>query len=78
MIAAYTAAMQHKQVILIEPGKHPGGLSTGGLGYTDIGNKYAITGIARDFYRRLRSTSFFVASLMQPRPEKAMYLPCCR
>lgn len=53
VIAAYTAAMQHKKVILIEPGKHLGGLSTGGLGYTDIGNKYAITGLARDFYRRL-------------------------
>jgi len=53
VIAAYTAAKLHKKVILIEPGKHLGGLSTGGLGYTDIGNKYAITGLARDFYRRL-------------------------
>lgn len=53
VIAAYTAARLHKKVILIEPGKHLGGLSTGGLGYTDIGNKYAITGLARDFYRRL-------------------------
>ncbi len=26
-------------------------MSSGGLGYTDIGNKYAITGLARDFYR---------------------------
>src|SRR3569833_1373571 len=53
VIAVYTAAKLHKKVILIEPGKHLGGLSTGGLGYTDIGNKYAITGLARDFYRRL-------------------------
>lgn len=28
-------------------------MSSGGLGYTDIGNKYAITGLARDFYRRI-------------------------
>ena len=42
-----------KSVLLIEPGKHLGGLSSGGLGYTDIGNKYAITGLARDFYRRI-------------------------
>ena len=28
-------------------------MSSGGLGYTDIGNKYAVTGLALDFYRRL-------------------------
>ena len=53
VIAAYTARKEGKSVLLIEPGKHVGGLTTGGLGYTDIGNKYAITGIARDFYRRI-------------------------
>lgn len=53
VIAAYTAAKMGKSVLLVEPGKHLGGLSSGGLGYTDIGNKYAITGLARDFYRRI-------------------------
>lgn len=53
VIAAYTAKKQGKSVLLIEPGKHLGGMSSGGLGQTDIGNKYAITGIARDFYRRI-------------------------
>ena len=53
VIAAYTAAKLHKKVILIEPGKHLGGLTSGGLGYTDIGNKYVVTGLARDFYRRM-------------------------
>src|SRR3954452_18751151 len=53
VIAAYTAAKLHKKVLLIEPGKHLGGLTSGGLGYTDIGNKYAITGLSRDFYRRM-------------------------
>lgn len=53
VIAAYTAAKQNKKVVLIEPGKHLGGLSTGGLGYTDIGNKYVVTGLARNFYRRM-------------------------
>src|SRR5882672_10323220 len=53
VIAAYTAAKLNKKVILIEPGKHLGGLTSGGLGYTDIGNKYAISGLARDFYRRI-------------------------
>src|SRR3954447_7889 len=55
VIAAYTVAKLNKKVILIEPGKHLGGLTSGGLGYTDIGNKYAITGLARDFYRRMGS-----------------------
>jgi hypothetical protein len=53
VIAAYTAKTMGKSVLLVEPGKHLGGLTTGGLGYTDIGNKYAISGISRDFYRRL-------------------------
>lgn len=53
VIAAYSAATQGRSVILIEPGKHLGGMSSGGLGETDIGNKTAITGIARDFYRRI-------------------------
>lgn len=53
VIAAYTAKKLHKSVLLISPDKHLGGLTSGGLGYTDIGNKYAITGISRDFYRRI-------------------------
>lgn len=53
VIAAYAAARMGKSVVLIEPGKHLGGLTSGGLGYTDIGNKYAITGLALDFYRRM-------------------------
>ena len=53
VMAAYTAKKLHKSVLLIEPGRHCGGLTTGGLGYTDIGNKYAITGLSRDFYRRI-------------------------
>ncbi|PMD90446.1 xanthan lyase [Siphonobacter sp. BAB-5405] len=53
VIAAYTAKKMGKTVVLIEPGRHLGGMSSGGLGYTDIGNKYAITGLANDFYRRI-------------------------
>ena len=53
VIAAYTATHYGKSVLLVEPGRHLGGMSSGGLGQTDIGNKYAITGLARDFYRRL-------------------------
>jgi hypothetical protein len=52
--AAVQAARMGKTVIVIEPSKHLGGLTTGGLGATDIGNKKAIGGIAREFYQRIR------------------------
>jgi len=53
VIAAYTAKQMGKSVLLIEPGIRVGGLTTGGLGYTDIGNKYAIKGLSLDFYRKV-------------------------
>jgi len=52
--AAVQVARMDKSVVLIEPGRHLGGLSSGGLGATDIGNKQAIGGIAREFYARVR------------------------
>ena len=52
--AAVQAARMGKKVVLIEPGKHLGGLTSGGLGATDIGNKKAIGGISREFYQRIR------------------------
>ena len=53
IIAAYAAKKQGKSVILIEPGNYLGGMTAGGLGATDIGNKYAISGLGKDFYRRV-------------------------
>ncbi|WP_276485128.1 FAD-dependent oxidoreductase [Paraflavitalea pollutisoli] len=53
VIAAYTAKRAGKSVVIVEPGERLGGLSSGGLGFTDIGNKYAVTGLALDFYRRI-------------------------
>ncbi len=53
VIAAYTAKKQGKSVLLIEPTTHVGGMSSGGLGKTDIGNKYVVKGLALDFYRRV-------------------------
>jgi hypothetical protein len=52
--AAVQAARMGKTVALIEPGRHLGGLTFGGLGATDIGNKKAIGGIAREFYQRIK------------------------
>ena len=53
VIAAYTARKYGKSVLLIEPGRHLGGLTSGGLGRTDVGDQSAISGLARDFYRRV-------------------------
>ena len=53
IIAAYTASRMGKKVLLVTPDRHPGGITSGGLGNTDIGNKSAITGLARDFYHRV-------------------------
>lgn len=46
VVAAYSAKKMGKSVLLVEPGKYLGGMTTGGLGATDIGNKYAVTGLA--------------------------------
>jgi len=55
--AAITSAVQAKRlgksVIIVSPDKHLGGLSSGGLGFTDTGNKAVIGGLARDFYHRI-------------------------
>ena len=53
VVAAVQGSRMGKSVVLIEPGQHLGGLTSGGLGATDIGNKKAIGGISRDFYRRV-------------------------
>ena len=53
--AAVTTAVQvarmGRSVIIVSPDKHPGGLSSSGLGFTDTGNKEVIGGLAREFYQ---------------------------
>lgn len=53
VIAAVQAKKMGKSVVVVGPDKHLGGLTSGGLGYTDTGNKAVIGGLARDFYHRL-------------------------
>ncbi|MDI1314011.1 FAD-dependent oxidoreductase [Prosthecobacter sp.] len=48
--AAIQAARMGRTAVIIEPTKFLGGLTTGGLGATDIGNKKAIGGMSREFY----------------------------
>jgi hypothetical protein len=54
VVAAVQAARMGKRVILVEPGKHLGGLTSGGLGMTDSGNRAAIGGVSREFYQRIK------------------------
>ncbi len=55
--AAVTTAVQvskmGRSVIIVSPDAHLGGLSSGGLGWTDTGNKEVIGGLSREFYHRI-------------------------
>ena len=51
--AAVQAKRMGKTVVLVAPETHLGGLSAGGLGWTDTGNKTVIGGLAREFYHRV-------------------------
>ncbi len=55
--AAVTAAVQvarmGKSVIMVSPDVHLGGLSAGGLGFSDTGNKEVIGGLSREFYGKV-------------------------
>jgi hypothetical protein len=53
VIAAVEAKKSGKSVVVVSPDKHLGGLTSGGLGWTDTGNKSVIGGLARDFYHRV-------------------------
>ncbi len=53
IVAGIQAARLGKRVIVVEPSKHLGGLTTGGLGATDTGRKQTVGGIAREFYEHV-------------------------
>jgi len=53
IIAAVEAKKSGKSVIVVSPDKHLGGLTSGGLGWTDTGDKSVIGGLAREFYHRV-------------------------
>jgi len=55
--AAVTTAVQVKKtgksVVIVSPDKHLGGMTSGGLGFTDSGNVGSIGGLSREFYHRV-------------------------
>lgn len=54
IMAAIQAQRMGVRVVLLEPSRRIGGMTASGLGLTDIGNREAIGGLAREFYARVR------------------------
>ena len=67
--AAVQTARMGKTVVLIEPGRHVGGLTSGGLGMTDSGDTRVIGGLSREFYRRIRRHYDAPAAWTREQPE---------
>ena len=53
VISAVETVQSGKNVIIVCPDKHLGGLTSGGLGFTDSGNTGSIGGLSREFYHRV-------------------------
>ena len=53
VISAVSAAREGLKVALLEPGRHLGGMVTGGLSATDHGRKETVGGYSLEFYERL-------------------------
>jgi hypothetical protein len=53
VVAAVQGSRMGLEVALVSPDTHLGGLSSGGLGWTDTGRKDTIGGLAREFYHRV-------------------------
>ncbi len=69
--AAIQCSRMNKTVLLIEPTNRIGGLTTGGLGATDIGSRDAVGGISREFYRNIKK--YYDKSESWSRQEKESY-----
>lgn len=53
VVAAEQIKLMGKTVVVVSPDTRLGGLSSGGLGATDSGNRTVIGGLSRDFYHRI-------------------------
>jgi hypothetical protein len=68
--AAVQAKSMGKDVIVISPDRHLGGLTSGGLGWTDSGNKAVIGGLSAEFYHRIWRHYQKPESWTQPKPDR--------
>ena len=53
VIAAAQAAQMGKSVVLIEPSKHLGGITSSGLGWVDVNNPHAIGGLTSKYFHHI-------------------------
>ncbi len=70
VVSAVQAHRMGKSVIIVCPDKHLGGLTSGGLGWTDTGDKSVIGGIVREFYHRIWKSYQDPATWKWQRPEE--------
>ena len=54
LAAAVEGKRMGKSVVVVCPERHLGGLTAGGLGWTDSGNKAVVGGVSREFYQRVK------------------------
>lgn len=54
--AAVQAARMGKSVVIAEPGRHLGGMTSGGLSAVDIGDPRSVGGISREYFTKLAAT----------------------
>ena len=54
--SAVQAARMGKRTVIAEPGRHLGGMTSGGLSAVDIGDPRSVGGIAREYFTRLAAT----------------------
>jgi len=53
VVASVAAGREGSTVLLLEPGRHVGGMVTGGLSHTDYGDRTVIGGLAMEFYKKV-------------------------
>lgn len=66
VVAAVQAARLGKTVLLLEPGRHLGGMTSGGLSAVDIGDPRSVGGIAREYFTKLAATTGTVLAWDKP------------
>jgi hypothetical protein len=74
VIAAVAAAREGARVVLLEPGQHVGGMVSGGLGWTDFGNKAVIGGMSLEFFQRTgKKYNTTIAWTFEPHVAETVY-----
>lgn len=71
VVAAVQAARMGKRAVIAEPGRHLGGMTSGGLSAVDIGDPRTVGGIAREYFSRLVSSYGKTLAWDQPFKSKA-------